>query len=226
MEHGAIESRKVRVAVVDRMPIVRAGVAHALRSTADLVAEGASANDAFTIAMQQGVDIMLVDAFALEAGGAQFISAFKRKWPTIKLVVFTSQDSDTAVTGALQNGAQGFVSKDAACHELRSAIAALAAGEVYVSPILGARLLTSSYGAHRNAGLPARSPVQRGELTPREMQILAEVSVGATNREIAQVLRITEKTVKHYMTSIMQKLGVRNRVEAVVAIRDRNRASA
>lgn len=226
MENGANESRKVRVAVVDRLPIVRAGVANALKPTADLVAEGASTNDAFTIGMQQAIDIMLVDAFALQGGGAQFISAFKRKWPAIRVVVFTSQDSDTAVAGALQSGAQGFISKDAACHELRSAIAAVAAGEVYVSPTLGARLLTSSYGAHRNAALQARVPMQRGDLTPREMQILAEVSIGATNREIAQALRITEKTVKHYMTSIMQKLGVRNRVEAVVAIRDRTRASA
>jgi two-component system nitrate/nitrite response regulator NarL len=97
-------------------------------------------------------------------------------------------------------------------------VAAIHGGESYVSPALAARLL----GQLRQAA-PA-NPVKQAftVLTPREEQILAHLSRGQTNKEIARALALSEKTVKHYMTNIMQKLQVRNRVEAVLAMRQRS----
>jgi DNA-binding NarL/FixJ family response regulator len=94
------------------------------------------------------------------------------------------------------------------------------AGDVYLAPSLGARLFA------RSASPTKRAPSDRIALTPREDEILAQVSNGSTNKEIARGLDISEKTVKYYMTNIMQKLNVRNRVEAVVVARQRAQKSA
>lgn len=216
----------IRFAVVDRHPLLRAGVVHALQGTASCVAQGVTAADAMAIPGRQAVDILIADVFAIAGGGFQLLSDMKRCWPAVGVVVLTSDEGGTAAAGAMQSGALGFVTKDADCQELRAAVAAVKAGGSYVSPMLGARLLASGFTSTPGNRLHARAPVPASELTPRELQILSQVSLGATNREIANTLSITEKTVKHYMTSIMQKLGVRNRVEAVVALRDRKQASA
>ena len=134
----------------------------------------------------------------------------------------TTSERAEDVTASLQNGARGYILKHIDAAELLKTLRTVAAGEVYLSPSLGARLFAQTAAAQK----PAANQPEFSDLTAREEQILAHVSVGATNKEIARTLKISDKTVKYYMTNIMQKLQVRNRVEAVVAVRDRAKHTA
>ncbi len=213
----------VSVVIVDRQPMFRAGIAHVLSSHKQfrVVAEGASAMDAMRIAKETQVDIMLMD-LDVPGGGIPAITSLSQSWPATRLVVLTASEQECDVASVMQCGASGYILKDVNSVDLVGALSAVAGGEVYLTPSLGARLF-----ARPAPSTAAASPPQNFEdLTTRETQILTQVSVGSTNKEIARRLNITEKTVKYYMTNIMQKLQVRNRVEAVVVMRDRNRTSA
>jgi two-component system, NarL family, nitrate/nitrite response regulator NarL len=202
----------------------RAGIGHILRSSkiTDSVAEGCCAADALRLAEQRRPDLMLLD-LDIQGGGAQTVSAIGHLWPATRLVILTSSERAEDVSGALRNGARGYILKSVESAELIAALRHVLAGEVYLTPSLGARLFAQLNSAARPA---ASAPAAMVSLTPREDQILAQVSLGATNKEIARELKITEKTVKYFMTNIMQKLQVRNRVEAVVVARDRNSKAA
>ena len=210
-----------RIAVITELPMYRAGVAHVLceHYPALRIEEGSSVQNALQIAASQPVDIMLLDPSLAEEGIA-IVATFSRNWPTIKLVILTTSELEQDVSRALGLGARGYLLKRASAEELLSALASVAKGEVYLSPALGARLIGRSLGTR------FRQFCGTEELTRREIEILKLVSAGATNKEIACALGIREKTVKFHMTNTMEKLRVRNRVEAVVAMRDRWRASA
>lgn len=214
----SVESH-IEVGVVDRHPLFRRGVIQTIHELGWTVREGTTANDALSLPQSAPLHLLVADAFDIAGGGAEFLAEFRRRWPATKLVILSNADQDEAVSCALQNGASGFVTKDAPCSELQRALDLVMRGEVYVTPTLGARLLSRAWTPMRHVG-SSRTVHGSDDLTKREMQILSHVSLGSTNREIAGALKITEKTVKHYMTSIMHKLGVRNRVEAVMAMRD------
>lgn len=214
---------RFRMALIDSQPMFRAGVAHTLRTAkaAESITEGENAADALQIAGREPLDIMLLD-LAISGGGADAVSSISRLWPAIRLIILTASERAEDVSGALQCGARGYILKHASGSELLHALRSVAVGEVYLTPSLGARLFARSPAA-QTVVVPAPQSI---DLTPREDQILAQVSVGATNKEIANTLKISEKTVKYYMTNIMQKLQVRNRVEAVVAARSRINSAA
>lgn len=211
----------VKIAVVDSQPLFRTGVISSLAASFVCVAEGRTAHDAIAIAGASSPDILLADVMTIDGGGVAFVTEFRRRWPGVKIVVLTCHEAEADVASALQSGVSGYVLKDVTAVELNAALNAVVSGVVYLSPTLGARLLAKP-------AAPMRAPVPAGpanDLTRREIQILEQVAVGATNREIAKTLSITEKTVKHYMTNIMQKLQVRNRVEAVLALGGRLKAA-
>ncbi len=211
---------KLRVAVIDAQPLFRAGVACALRSyeTVELVAEGECAADALRIADKHPLDILLID-LGIPGGGSETIASIVRMWPAIRIVVLTASERIEDVTASMQSGVRGYVLKSIDTLELAKTLRSVAAGEVYLTPSLGARLFAQTTVAKPqpvNGG-----QAEMAELTGREEEILSQVSIGSTNKEIARKLSISDKTVKYYMTNILQKLQVRNRVEAVVAARDR-----
>jgi two-component system, NarL family, nitrate/nitrite response regulator NarL len=218
-----VSGLKLRIAVVDGHPLFRGGVAHILRSSkiVESVAEGSCAADALRLAEQQHPDLMLLD-LDIQGGGAETVSAIGHLWPATRLVILTCSERAEDVSGALRNGARGYILKAIDGAELVAAVRHVLGGEVYLTPTLGARLFAQSASTTR----PAPAPPGLVNLTPREDQILAQVSLGATNKEIARELKITEKTVKYFMTNIMQKLQVRNRVEAVVVARERTSKAA
>lgn len=209
------------LAIVDSQPLFRAGVAHLLSSRhgVEVVAEGQSAMDAIAIAAQHLLDIMLID-LAIPGGAPDMLSTLSRMSSATRLVVLTASEREEDVSSALRQGARGYLLKTVDDLDLIAALRAVMNGEVYLTPALGARLFARSGSAAAPQVVPA---VPGTDLTHREAQILSQVSIGATNKEIARQLNISEKTVKYYMTSIMQKLQVRNRVEAVVAMRGRAR---
>lgn len=205
----------IRVAVVDDHPLFREGVTHTLRSSdmMEVVAEGASSDDAVRIAGHHRPDVMLLDV-SMPGGGIEAARRIAQTCPHVKTIMLTVSESEEHVSHALDAGAQGYVLKGTSGSELLATTTAVHRGECYVSPGLAARLLAQG----KRSAQPAKLDPALPELTRREEQILDSVGRGLTNKEIARSLKISEKTVKHYMTNIMQKLQVRNRVEAVLVL--------
>jgi DNA-binding NarL/FixJ family response regulator len=208
---------KHRIAVVDDHPLYREGVVLTLsRDPAfEIVGEGGTADLAVRLAEETSPDIMLLD-ISLPGGGIEAIARVLRVSPATKVVMLTGSESEEHVSTALESGARGYVLKGIGAQELVRTIRSIASGETYVTPGLAARLLTQMKS--RTAAAPQSDTVG---LTQREEQILQCVANGRTNKEIARELNLSEKTVKHYMTNIMHKLQVRNRVEAALIVRRR-----
>jgi two-component system nitrate/nitrite response regulator NarL len=179
----------------------------------EVVGEGATAADALKVAEELRPDVMLLD-ISLPGGGVEAAASIARACPSVRAVMLTASESELDVASALQAGARGYILKGSSAAEVVETVRAIFKGESYVAPSLAARLLIQM--GKRNE-VVANKPVS--DLTAREDEILALVSSGMTNKEIANRLRLTERTVKHHMTSIMRKSNVRNRVEAMLMFR-------
>lgn len=211
----------LQIAIIDDHPLFREGVAHTLGSQPgiDVVAEGASAADAVAIAAGQLPDIMLLDV-SMPGGGVNAVREIAAAYPVVKVVMLTVSEDEEDVAAALRAGARAYVLKGVAARELVSILRAVAAGEVYVTPALAASLLFEMTGSAASR----QPPNLLDELTEREYQVLERVAAGDSNKEIATQFQLSEKTIKHHMTNILQKLQVRNRVEAALLARDSGRA--
>lgn len=205
----------LHVAIVDDHPLFRDGVALTLRAQPDIevVGAGASAADALRIAAEAMPDIMLLDV-SMPGGGVEAVRGIATGFPVIKVVMLTVSEEEDDVTAALRAGARAYVLKGVAARDLVRIIRSVAAGEVYVTPSLAASLLFELTG-----GKPASAANPLDALTERERQILERVAAGDSNKEIGAQLHLSEKTVKHHMTNILQKLQARNRVEAALMMR-------
>jgi DNA-binding NarL/FixJ family response regulator len=202
----------IRIGIADDHPMLREGVANTLRKRADLqvVEQGANADDARDIAQRVRPDVMLMDVnmpgdvFA----AVRFIST---RLSNVKVMMLTVSESEDDAYMALEAGARGYVLKGVSGPDLVLAIRSVARGEMYITPEFAKKLLSNFKTREAEA--------HKIDLTHREEQVIREVSKGLTNREVASKLLISEKTVKHHMTCVMQKLHARNRVEAVSALR-------
>ncbi|MFC4424932.1 LuxR C-terminal-related transcriptional regulator [Deinococcus navajonensis] len=203
-------SDTIRLVLVDDHPLFREGVAATLGADPrfEVVGEGASAQEALSLCRVLLPDVLLLDLH-LPGGGLSAARQVTASCPVTRIVMLTVSEDEADVLSTLKAGARGFVLKGVSGRELRSIIASVAAGEVYVTPGLAASMLHDM-----TASRPGPNPLD--ELTPRERQILEGVAAGRSNKEIARSLDLTEKTVKHYMTNVLQKLQVRNRVEAAL----------
>jgi two-component system nitrate/nitrite response regulator NarL len=201
----------VRVVIVDDHPLFREGVAATLVSQGDLevVGEGASAADALALATTLLPDLMLLD-LNLPGGGLSAARQVTSACPVTKIVMLTFSEEESDVLASLKAGARGYILKGVSGQELRRIVRGVQSGEVYITPTLAAGVLMEMAGTER----PSQNPLN--DLTPRERQILEGVATGHSNKEIGRDLDISEKTVKHYMTNVLQKLQVRNRVEAAL----------
>jgi two-component system, NarL family, nitrate/nitrite response regulator NarL len=211
-------SARIRVGVVDHHPLFRAGVIHTLSMAGDcdVVGEGAGLNDALQIAADHAPDILLLnvhDDFS-EEGVRRLTTGF----PAMRTLVFTVIADEGQVVAALKAGASGYMLKGASGAELVESIRRVHRGESYLDPSLAAKLFTM---AIRREGKPNRSST----LTVREEQVWECLTRGLTNKNIARQLNLSEKTVKHYVTELFEKLNVRNRVEAALLGTDRARNS-
>jgi DNA-binding NarL/FixJ family response regulator len=211
----------IHLVIIDDHPLFREGVANTLRADPDitLVGEGMTAADAVRLAGEVLPDIILLD-LTIPGGGLRAAQAIAAAYPVIKLVMLTASEDEDDVLTAMKSGARGYILKGVSARELIRIIRAVAAGEGYVPPSLAASLLAEMTGT-APAGRTAASPLDA--LSEREHQILEGVAAGLSNKEIGKQLVLTEKTVKHYMTNILQKLQVRNRVEAALLAQKRGR---
>jgi len=205
---------KLRIVIVDDHPLFREGVAGVLVSEPDIdvVGQGGSAAEAVQLATDLLPDIILLD-IAMPGGGVQAARHIAASCPFTKIVMLTASEDEEDVTTALKAGARAYILKGVPARELVRIIRSVWAGEVYVTPALAVSLL-SEMTKPVIAEPPRRTSV--ADLTERERQILERVAEGLSNKEIGAQLYLSEKTIKHYMTNILQKLQVHNRVEAAL----------
>jgi two-component system, NarL family, nitrate/nitrite response regulator NarL len=208
---------QIRIGVVDDHPLLREGVVSTLRAAAmNVVGVGASASDAVRLADEQMPDVMLLD-ISMPGGGVDAARAIAQSHPKIKTIMLTVSEREEDVIAAMEAGARAYVLKGIGAPELLATIRAIHQGETYITPQIAARVL-SKMQRRTAPDCPPRVKAVESELTIREEQIMDQVAQGLTNKEIALKFSLSEKTVKHYMTSVLQKLQVRNRVQAVIAM--------
>ena len=201
---------QLRVVVADDHPLFREGVVHSLSLEEDIevVGEAASGSEAVELASELLPDVVVMDLGMPEGGGIEATRQIAASTPATAVLILTVSEDRDDLLEVLKAGARGYVLKGVAAHGLIHAVRAVTHGEVYVAPALASGIL------HEMTREEPVDPFQR--LTPREHDILELVAQGHTNREIGDQLYLAEKTVKHYMTNVLQKLHVRSRVEAAL----------
>jgi DNA-binding NarL/FixJ family response regulator len=215
---------KIRVAVIDDHPLFREGVVHILTTCPDfeVVAQGGSAKEAVEIAKTRDPDILVLDV-SIPGDGIAALEEIVATVAEIKVMMLTVSVGEIDVVRALSLGARGYVVKGISGSELLQALHFICEGERYLSPSLGAKLLSDI-----GLGKMSSQEVVLGPLTTREGEVLSFLGQGLSNKEIGSRLRLSEKTVKHYMTSVLQKLRVRSRLEAALLLQnfpDRDRTN-
>lgn len=205
-------ARHIRVVVADDHPMFRAGIVYTFKNADgfEIVGEAATADEAIAAAKTLKPDIVMLD-INMPGSGLTAAAEISRSCPDVRVVMLTVAETSDSVNSALEAGASGYVLKGASGTELVRVVQSICCGESYVTPALGAKLL-----AQMRQKAATRKAEGISDLTSREEEILAQVALGLTNKEIAKRLKLSEKTVKHYMTNVMQKLQVRNRVEAAM----------
>jgi two-component system nitrate/nitrite response regulator NarL len=210
---------KTRIVIIDDHPLFREGVATILNNEADfeIAGQGASADEAIQLAQSLLPDLIVLD-LNMPGNGLKAAGAIAETCPVTLIVVLTVSEADDNILEALKLGARAYVLKGIAGSELVRILRSVLAGESYVPPTLAAGLLME-LKEKKVHNQPQANPLD--DLTEREHQILELLSAGMSNKEIGQNLFLSEKTVKHYMTNILQKLQVRNRVEAALLAQKR-----
>ncbi|HEY8906840.1 MAG TPA: response regulator transcription factor [Rhodoferax sp.] len=200
----------ITILVVDDHPLFRQGVVSSLAMDREfqVVAETDSGEDALALARKLLPNVVLLDISMPGWGGIVTAEKIATACPATVIVMLTGSDDKDKLLAALKAGARAYVLKGVSAKELASVVRSAVAGEVYVSPSIAAEMLVSL--------TKGKAPDPLQELTDRERDILALIGNGLTNREIGERLFLSEKTIKHYVTNILQKLQVRSRVEAAL----------
>jgi len=211
----------ISVAVVDDHPLFRDGVCQSLVEDGfEIAGIGGSADDAVYLAETLLPELMLLD-LSMPGGGLEAVRRVVPICPVTKLVVLTVSEDHETVMQALKLGASGYILKGVQGEELASILRSIHSGQTYITPALATELLLEADGAGDGEDAPGVLAL----LTGREREILDQLSSGASNKQIARALDLSEKTVKHHMSNILAKLQVKNRVEAALyAERARGRA--
>lgn len=200
-----------RVLVADDHPLFREGVARTLAESGHFTVVGTASSGAEAVEQARLLvpDMVLLD-LSMPQGGLWALERIARLDPAPVAVMLTVSEDSDAVFAALEGGARGYLLKGIGGAELVTILERLMAGESHVAPTLAARLLTRMNRPH------AAEPDPLASLTAREEEILRLVSSGLSNKEVARLLDVQERTVKHHMTQILQKLHLRNRTEAAL----------
>jgi DNA-binding NarL/FixJ family response regulator len=210
----------IRLLLADDQPLIRAGFRMILEETQDIdiVGEAQDGTEAVRLAGELNPDVILMDVRMPGTDGIEATRQIVARNRTARILILTTFDLDEYAFSALRAGASGFVLKDVPLDELARAIRSVASGDAVVSPRITRRLL--DVYTTRQAGLPGDAPgpphPALSQLTRREQEVLLEVATGLSNTEIAEKLTVSEATVKTHVGSILAKLDLRNRVQAVI----------
>jgi len=212
--------RKIRVVVVDDHPIYRDGVIRTLEENQiDVVGQGVNTDEAIHLVNNLGPDIVLLD-IRLPGDGIICARNIADNHKSVKVVILTGSENEIDLRNSLKAGARGYILKGVTGPELINIVNRVAAGEIYVTPTLAGHLLYEEFAPQSDSDQPKKL---LDGLTRREQEILDLVATGLTNREIADKLYLSENTVKQYLTRILDKLNVRNRIEAALLVQRTNR---
>ena len=205
-------SPKLRLLIADDQPLMRAGFRAVLEATGamEVVAEAANGAEAIAAARAWHPDVILMDIRMPELDGIEAI----RRLPGQRILVLTTFGLDEYIVEALRAGASGFITKDVPAEDLVHAVRVVAAGDALLTPAVTRQLLDRV--ARRLPAPVGRGPEELGELTDREREVLELLARGMSNAEIAEALVVGDATVKTHVSNVLMKLGLRDRVQAVV----------
>jgi two-component system, NarL family, response regulator LiaR len=198
----------IRVLLVDNHPVVRTGLRALLETESDIkvVGEAGDGLSAISVARALRPDIVVTDLLLPDVDGVAVTQSIRAELPDAQVVILTSVgEEDASLVRAVRAGAIGYVVKNAEIEVLVRTVRSAAEGQVHLSPRAAARLMQEM-----------RSPKNQLPVTDRERQVLREIAIGRTNKEIARSLHIAETTVKSHVRAILDKLGVQSRTQAAL----------
>ncbi|WP_062436948.1 response regulator [Herbidospora daliensis] len=208
-----MNERPVRVLVADDQGLIREAIASLLGVQPGITVAGTAADghEAVERAVALRPDVVLMDVRMPRMDGVRAVAALRDRAPEVRVVMLTTFDDEEYVLEALRAGAIGYLLKDLPVRDLAAAVRLAHAGVTQLDPAVTARLVASG---------GVRAPEGRVPLTARELDVLRLVAGGASNREIADRLYLSEGTVKNHISRILQRLGLRDRTQAAVYARD------
>ena len=204
----------IRVALVEDQTIVRQGLKSLLALNADIevAAEASDGDEAIAVIEREKPDVVLLDLRMPKKNGLEVLQALRERGTMRPTLILTTFDDDTMLFETIRAGAKGWMLKDVSLERLTSAIRTLASGGTCIEPVITERImraLSASNVSFESAELPE-------PLTDREKTILRLLAGGYSNREISDLLNISDGTVKNHISSVLAKLGVRDRTRAVL----------
>lgn len=196
----------IRIVVIDDHPVVREGLVASLEDDPefDVVGAAGTIEEALPLVTSRRPEIILLDLELPGIDGLAAIPVLAAAYADARILILTAYDTDERVLGAVRGGAKGYLLKGAPLDEIARAIRAVHAGETYLEPRIATKVV-AELGPGRRSGVLSR----------REREVLRLVAGGQSNKQIAQALGITERTVKFHVTSVLNKLGAENRAQAV-----------
>ncbi len=227
MEYSGPERRRrpgeerTRVLIVDDHVLFRVGIAQILSREEDIevVGEAEDSRTAMEAALETSPNVILMDLSLPSPGGIETTQRIKRELPSVLIIVLAVQEDEDALFDAIKAGAAAFILKDISPDDLINVIRRVSRGEylindtVFAQPSVASRVLKEfrELAVYGQEAQPIFAP-----LSPREVQILDNIAQGMTNKQVAYTLTISEQTVKNHMSSILRKLSVNDRTQAVV----------
>ena len=206
----------IRVLIADDQDLVRAGLRMIVETAEGLEVSGEAADGVEAVAMAGSADVVLMDVRMPGMDGIEATSRIVGREDAPRVVILTTFDLDEYVFAAFRAGASGFLLKDAPRQDIVAAVRAAAAGDALVAPSITKRLIEH----FATSSGPPPPQAQLSELTPRELEVLTLIGSGLNNAELAEHLVLSEKTVKTHVGRILWKLGLRDRVQAVILAYD------
>jgi DNA-binding NarL/FixJ family response regulator len=203
---------RLRVVIADDQPLMRAGFKTVLEATGtiEVVAEAGTGTEAVAAASKHAPDVVLMDIRMPDMDGIEAT----RRLPRQRVLILTTFGLDEYIIDALRAGASGFLLKDAPTQDVVDAVRSVAAGDAVLSPAVTRQLLDQV--GRRLPAAVSQAPDTLAELTEREREVLRMLAAGLSNAEIADALVVSEATVKSHVSNLLGKLGLRDRVQAVI----------
>jgi DNA-binding NarL/FixJ family response regulator len=218
---AAVASDRIRILIVDDHALFRVGIANILGKERDLdvVGEAAEGRSALEMAGLTSPNIVLMDLSLPAPGGLETTQRIRREFPAVAVIVMAQDEDEESLFASIKAGAAAFVIKDISPEDLIHVIRRVSQGEflindkVFSKPAVASRVLKEfrELAVYGQEAQPIFAP-----LSPREVEILDNIAQGMTNKQVAYALSISEQTVKNHMSSILRKLAVNDRTQAVV----------